>query len=58
MSQIIVIVEILVAQRQGVDTLGDQFLDGVLDLLRITMIGEAARKLTDDAGDAFHLAQQ
>ena len=47
-----------VTQRQGVDTLGDQFLDGVLDQIRITMVGEAGRKLPNDAGDPLGFTQQ
>ncbi len=57
-SQIIVIVDVLVAQGERVDTLSDQFFGGVFDQLRIAMIGEACCELTDDAGDAFCLAQQ
>ena len=58
MSQIIVVVEILVTQRQGVNALGDQFLDRVLDQIRVTMVGETGRKLPKDAGDPLRLTQE
>ena len=52
------IVQIFIAQRQGEDALGDQFLDRVLDQIRVTMVGETGRELPDDAGDAFRLTQE
>jgi hypothetical protein len=36
-----VVVEVFIAQRQGEDPLLDQFLDGVLDQLRVAEVVEA-----------------
>jgi len=58
-TELVVIVELhapssvafSVAQAQPVHSLGDQFLDGMLDPVRMAVIGETARELADDAGD-------
>jgi hypothetical protein len=57
-SEVVVVVEVLVAQGQGVDALGDELLEGVLDEPGIAMVGEAAGELADDAGDLFGLLEQ
>ena len=53
--QLIMIVEILVAQGQPINPLGDEFFDRMLDQIGITMIGETPGKLPDDARDPFGL---
>ena len=45
-------------QGQGVDPLGDQFLGGVLDEMRASVVGETGGELADDAGQLFGLAKQ
>src|SRR6185312_4992989 len=49
-AEVVVIVEVLVAQGQGVDPLGDEVLQGVLDQLGVAMVGEATGELAEDAG--------
>src|SRR5262249_28078144 len=56
--QIIMVVEILVTQSQGVNSLRDEVLKGVLDELRVTMIGEARGELLDDPGEHLGLTEQ
>jgi len=57
-AQRIVVVEVLVPERQRIDALGHQILDRVLDQRRIAMVEKAARKLTDDARGPLTPAQQ
>ena len=52
------VVEVLVAQGQGVDPLGDQLLDGVLDEVGVAVVGEAGGELADDPGESLGLAEQ
>ena len=52
------VVEVFVAQSQGVDPLGNELLAGVLGELRITMVGEARGELADDAGEILRFAEQ
>ncbi len=56
--QVVVVVEVFIAQGQAVDPLGEQFFDGVLDEVGVAMIGEAAGELAEDAGDLLDLAEQ
>jgi hypothetical protein len=56
--QVVVVVEALVAQRQGVNPLGDQVGDGVLDEVRVAMVGETGGELMDDAGELLGLSEQ
>ena len=58
MPPVVVVVEVLVAERQGVDPRGDQVLDGVLDEVGVAVVGEAGGELTDDAGELLGLAEQ
>ena len=58
MPQLVVIVQVLVAQRQPIDTLRHQLLDRVLDPHRIAMVTKTGGKLRDDPGALLHLAQQ
>ena len=44
MPQLVVIVEILVAKRQGIHSLADELQYGVLDQLRIAVIVDAGRQ--------------
>jgi len=57
-AQRVVIVQILVAERQRVGALGNQLLDRVLDERWVAVVGKAARELRDDARGALTLAQQ
>ena len=52
------VVEVLVAQRQGVDPLGDQLLDGVFGEVGVAVVGEAGGELADDPGESLGLAEQ
>ena len=54
----VVIVEVLVTQTQSVDPLGHEIFDGVLDQVRVAMIGEAGGELPDDARGPLRLPQQ
>ena len=57
-SQMVVVVQVLVPQRQGVDPLGDQFLHGMLDPVRIAVICETVREFTNDSSAPLGLPQQ
>ncbi len=57
-AQLIVIVEVLLTQRQPVDTLGDKLPHAVFDLLGLAVIAEASGELPHDACALFGLAQQ
>ena len=57
-AQLVVVVEILVAQAQPVHPLLDQRFDGRLDPIRIPMIGEALAEPTQNPGPLLHFAQQ
>ena len=54
----IVIVEILIAERQSVDALGDQLRHAVFDLRGLAMIAETGGELPHDRGALFELAQE
>jgi hypothetical protein len=56
--EVVVIVEVFVSQRQGVDTLGHKFLDRVFNQVGITMVGETGGELPDDGREFFSLAEQ
>ena len=58
LAQLVVIVEVLVAQHQAKDPLPDQRLDPVLEIAGIATIGEAFTEPTDQAQTAIHLSQQ
>ena len=49
------VVEVFISQRQGKNALGEQLLCGELAEIRIAVIGKAAGKLRDYAGDSFSL---
>jgi hypothetical protein len=49
------VVEVLGAQRQGVDPLGDQVRDGVLDEVGGAVVGEAGGELAEDPGELLGL---
>lgn len=57
-SQLVVIVEVLVAQRQAEDSLLDQLLGRVLDQLRIAMVDEALREARQQPRRLLELTQQ
>src|SRR3974377_889188 len=56
--QIIMVIEVFIAQSQGVNPLSDEMLKRVLDEFRVTVVSEAGGKLTDDGGDFLGLAEQ
>jgi len=56
--QLVVVVEILVAERQPEDPLADQRLDRMLDRLRYPRIAEASGELPDDPGRPARLPKQ
>jgi len=57
-AEVVVVVEVLVPLRQGVDPLGDELLDGVLDEPGVLVVGEAGGELADDSGESLGLAEQ
>ena len=57
-SQLLVIVQILVAQGQSVNPLPHQLPHLVFPQLRIPIVAKAARELADDARPLLHFAQQ
>ena len=57
-AEVVVVVEVLVAQGQAVDPLGEEVLDGVLDEVGVAVVGEAGGELADDAGEGLGLAEQ
>lgn len=57
-AQLVVVVEIFVAQRDGVDALLDQLGDAVLDAFGITMIFKAAGQSFEQTQPPLDLAQQ
>jgi hypothetical protein len=56
--QLIVIVEIFIAQTQSIGPLSDQFLDRELDESRIAIISKTRRESPDDSRPLLHLSQQ
>ena len=56
--QVIVVVEVFVAQGQGIDSLGYEMFKGVLDELGVTMIGKASGELPNDTGEFLGLAER
>jgi len=56
--QLVVIVEVLIAQRQTVDPLRQHLLDAVLGQPRRTIIGEAPGQAPQESQAAVHLPQQ
>ena len=56
--QPIVVVEVLVTQRQAVEALGQEFRESVVDQTRIAPVAEAAGQLAGQSQAAVHLAQQ
>jgi hypothetical protein len=55
---LLVIVQVLVTQRQRVHPLRHQFFHAVLDLFFHPMVPKAGRKARDDSRPLLHLAQQ
>jgi hypothetical protein len=58
MPELLVVVEILVAEGQGHDPLEEEFEGGEFELFFIPMIGEAASELADDAEAFFNLPEE
>jgi hypothetical protein len=57
-AEVVVVVEVLIAQGQAVDPLGDEIGQGMLDEVRVAMVGEAGSELVDDSGELLGLAEQ
>ena len=58
MPQLIVVIEVLVAEGESHHPLGEQFVNGELDPLRIAKVGETPRELPDDAAVLLDLTEQ
>ena len=58
MPQVIVVVEVFVAQCQSINPLGNKMVEGVLDELWVTMISEAGSELADDGGQFLGFAEK
>jgi len=58
LAQLVVIVEVFVAQRQAEDPLAHQCLDLMLDIARVAPIGEAGAKATHQPDALVDLSQQ
>ena len=56
--QLVVIVEVFVAQAQPEDALLEEFGERVLDQVGVAVIGEAAGELFDEVEAAFDLAEE
>ena len=56
--EFIVVVEILVAQRQPEHALRDQIQQRVLDLVCLTVVGEASGEAADDSGSLLQFLQE
>jgi hypothetical protein len=53
-----VVVEVLVAQAQAEDALLEEFGEGVLDLVGVAVVGEAAGELVEEVELGLDLAQE
>ena len=51
-AEVVLVVEVHVAQSQSVDPLGQELLDGVLDEAGVVMVGEAGGELAEQQGAA------
>ena len=58
LAQIIVVVQVFVAQRQAIHPLGHQIPHTVFDALGVAVIGEASGQAVQQADTLIHLAQQ
>jgi len=58
LPQLIVVVQVLIAQGDAVYALPHQFADSVFYQVRSPVIAKAAGELAQDAGALFHRAQQ
>jgi hypothetical protein len=56
--QLVVVDEVFVAQREAVNSLGDQFGDGVFDEFRVTVIGKALGESRNDPRFRLDFPQQ
>ena len=54
MTQVVVIMQIFISPTQAIDTLSNEWLDGVIDPIRVSMIGDAAGKSGSDSRSSFH----
>jgi hypothetical protein len=57
-SQVVVIVEVFVAQHQAVKALAEQFLHAMFDLPRIAVVDETGGQIPQDPAMAFPFAQE
>ena len=56
--KVIVVVEVLVAQRQSINRWAIKMLEGMLDKIRVTMISEAGGELADDGREFLGFAEK
>jgi len=56
--KLIVVVDVLVTQRDSEDALLDEFLNAVLDQFRIAVVGETLRKTLQQSELRFEFSQQ
>ena len=57
-GQLVMVVEVFVAQSQREDTLADQVLDGVFDQVAVAMVHETPRRPSEHSGGLLDLVQQ
>ena len=57
-AQLVVVIEVLVAQHQAEDPLSHQCLNPVLNVTSIATVGEATGEPTDQSKATIHLPQQ
>ena len=58
MADLVVVVEVFVAQSDGDNALGDEGAQAVLDAVGVAVIGEAVRHLVNERQALIDLAQQ
>jgi hypothetical protein len=51
--QVVVIMQIFRSPTQAIDTLSNEVLDGVIDQIQVSMIGDAAGKSGNDSRPSF-----
>src|SRR5207302_7653666 len=57
-AELVMVVEVFVAEAQTEEALLEEFGQGVLDQLRVAVVGEAAGELLDEVELRFDLAEQ
>jgi len=57
-AEVVVVVEVFVAQGQGVDPLGHEVRQRVLDEVGLAVVGEAGGELADNGGEVLGRSEQ